>query len=91
MVTYELQQKDFDELVSQYPVDFETVCQLRDNILNTEQPESFEGPELVDTRLHFVPINQFVIRKASRGVPQKRCSKNRIKGKVFGKFEILAD
>jgi len=41
IVTYELEQKDFDELVSQYPADFETVCQLRDNILQNDFPESY--------------------------------------------------
>ncbi len=41
LVTYELQQKDFDELVAQLPMDFETVCQLRDTILNTDIAESY--------------------------------------------------
>ena len=89
IVTYELEQKVFDELVAQYPADFETVCQLRDTILNTDLPESYEGPELIDPKTHFVPINQFVIRKKAQGLPQLRRHKIRTNGKIFRRFELI--
>lgn len=44
IVTYELPQKDFDQLIREYPIDFETVCQLRDSILHNNIIESYEGP-----------------------------------------------
>lgn len=77
LVAYELQQKDFDELVAQYPADFETVCELRDKILNLPTPESYEGPELLDPRFHFVPLRRFVINKCTKSYPQVRRLKPR--------------
>lgn len=72
LVTYELKHKDFEDIVSQSPIDFETVCQLRDYILNTSPVESYEGPELVDPRMHFAPIKQIVVRKSQQRLPQAR-------------------
>lgn len=72
LVTYELKQKEFYEHVAQCPADFETVCQLRDTILNTCHPESYEGPELLDPSMHFTPIKRLIIKKLNRNSPQLR-------------------
>lgn len=44
LVTYELKHKNFEDLVSQLPIDIETTCQLLDFILRTSLLESYEGP-----------------------------------------------
>jgi|JI6StandDraft_1071083.scaffolds.fasta_scaffold11661_2 hypothetical protein len=92
IVTYELRQKDFDELVALYPSDFETVCQLRDTILNTDIPESYEGPELLNPQTHFVPVKMLAIYNYLRNISQQRRPKERYaKKKSFGKFDFIHD
>ena len=92
IVTYELQQKDFDELVAQYPADFEAVCQLRDNIHNTDIPESYEGPELLDPRMHFVPTKGFIVRKYLKNYSQRRKPTNRSSFSCrYGKFSYTQE
>jgi hypothetical protein len=92
IVTYELRQKDFDELVALYPSDFETVCQLRDTILNTDIPESYEGPELLNPQTHFVPVKQLVTHKHLRHSSQQRCSRSRNPARgTFNKFDSIHD
>lgn len=91
-MTYELQQKDFDEMVAQHPVDFETVCELRDTILDRNMSESYEGPELLDPRLHFVPLKQLIIKKRSKNASQTRRLKPRRDNlSPIGRFEHILD
>lgn len=92
LVAYELEQKDFDESVSQYPLDFETVCELRDKILSLNIPESYEGSELIDPRLHFVPSRQLVIRKSSKGPTQiRRLRPRREHSPPSSRFDLMHD
>jgi hypothetical protein len=90
IVTYELQQKDFDELIRDYLTDYEAVCQLRDNIQNSDLPECYEGPELLDSRFHFVPLKYHSIRRHNVPIKQRRIYRARAdRCKENGRFEAM--
>lgn len=92
IVTYELQEDDFKELVAEFPLDFENVCQLRDEILAMKMPEILEGPELTESSLHFVPLRQLVVRRANRSQKQPRKSnRNRRHRRMQSQHHLLDD